>query len=532
MNVATVFDNSLKVYGKYNILYFEGKWYTNAELKEMADRLGNGLKTLGVRPGDSVATQMPNSIQIIVTIHAVLKIGAVIVPMNPMLRPDQISYIYRDSGAKVTMTTSDYLPWVKEAQQNAPELVNIVLTDKDSVPGTIYFPELLEGSSPDLKLEEMDGDDLAALIYTSGTTGNPKGVMHTHNSMWMSVMCRFMQAFTYNSISLTSTQKIKIPAQYKESEETYSVTGLNRSAITLAILPLSHVYGLSFLSLINFMGGTYCMLKRWNIQETLKMIQDLRVNMLTLVPAMYVQLLDSPDIDKYDLSSLRGCVSGSAPLDPELGRRWKEKVGLDLLEGWGMSESFAGGVSNSSERPPRYGSIGSLVLIGHQVKIFDKDDKELPVGQTGEIVMRGPSIMKGYWNLPEETNLTLKNGWLHSGDVGHMDEDGYFYITDRKKDLIIRGGENVSPKEVEEVINKHPGVLESACIGIKDRVYGEEIKAFVVLNKDAACSEADIIEFCKKHLPKFKTPKQVQFIAALPKNLLGKILRAELRKTA
>ncbi len=228
MNVATIFDNSIAMYGTYNMLHFEGKWYTNSEMQSMANRLGNALKALGIQKGDRITTQLPNCAQILAVIHASLKIGAVIVPMNPMLRPDQISHIYRDSGAKVTITTSDFMPWVKEAQKGAPDLTNIIVIDRDDVPGTLYFDKLLSEQSGQLPMQDMDNDDLATLIYTSGTTGNPKGVMHTHYSMWTSVTSRFCQAYANNSITLCSSYKMKNLRTHEEIEETLTVTGLNR----------------------------------------------------------------------------------------------------------------------------------------------------------------------------------------------------------------------------------------------------------------------------------------------------------------
>jgi long-chain acyl-CoA synthetase len=277
-------------------------------------------------------------------------------------------------------------------------------------------------------------------------------------------------------------------------------------------------------------GARSVVMRWWNPIEAMKLIESMRIRYIALVPTMYVQILDHPDLASYDLSSLQYCLCGAAALDPEVARKWKEKVGVHIIEGWGMTETGASTTGNSSAYHPKYGSIGRNMLRCNKVKIFDSNDKELPPGETGELVVRGPAVMKGYWNLPEETEQALRNGWLHTGDVGHMDEDGYFYITDRKKDLIIRGGENVSPKEVEEVVCRYPKVAEVGCVGVKDRVYGEEIKAFVVLKPGEQCTEIEIIEHCKKALPTFKTPKHVQFVQALPKNLLGKTLRAELRK--
>lgn len=529
MNLSSLYEDGLRKYGEYPSCFFEGKWYTNVELFQMSNKLGNALKALGIARGDRVVTQLPNCTEIFVTFNAVYRIGAVMVPMTPILKPEQISYIYKDSGAKAVITSSDYLPWIRIAQQEAPDLKHIILIDKGGIQGTFYLPELLAENSSELAAADTDNDDLAALIYTSGTTGNPKGVMHTHFSLYINAVAFTEFTMLSSPVTLSSKERLLDEKSYKIIEMQQEVTGLNRSILFLAVLPLSHSYGLSFMNFGSLVGGKSVLLKWWNPIEALKSIQNHRIGYIAFVPTMYVQLLDHPDFDKYDLSSLRYCVSGGAALDPSIGRRWKEKTGIHIHEGWGLTESGATTAANPFPRPPKYGSIGVNMLRCNTMKVFDYDDKELPPGQTGEIVIKGPAVMKGYWNLPDETAKTLIKGWLHTGDVGHVDEDGYFFITDRKKDLIIRGGENVSPGEVEEVICKHPKVVDAACVGMKDRVYGEEIKAFVVLKYPEKCSEAEIIEFCQQKLPKFKTPKKVQFVETLPRNLLGKLLRAELR---
>jgi long-chain acyl-CoA synthetase len=530
MNLADLVDEGIRKFGEYNACYFEGKWYTNVELNSKANRLGNALKSLGIRQGDRVVTQLPNCTEIFAAFTATYRIGAVLVPMNPILRPDQISYIYKDCGATAVVTSSDYLPWVQEAQKEAPDLKYIILTDKDNIDGTLYLPKLISDCSDKLKSEDMENDDLAALIYTSGTTGNPKGVMHTHYSLWVNAVCFADYQSLSGPTTLSGKSRHFDEKTYKPIEIEHQVTGPDRKILSLACLPLSHSYGIAFANFGNLVGARSVMMRWWNPLEAMKLIDGMHINYMALVPTMYVQVLDHPDFGKYDLSSLKYCISGAAALAAEIGLKWKEKVGVHIIEGWGMTESGASTTGNNTFRPPKYGSIGVNMLRCNKVKIFDNDDRELPIGSTGELVIKGPAVMKGYWHLPEETEQTLKNGWLHTGDIGCVDEEGYFYITDRKKDLIIRGGENVSPREVEEVVCKHPKVAEAGCVGVKDRVYGEEIKAFVILKPGESCTEAEIIEHCRKSLPTFKMPKQVQFIQALPKNILGKTLRAELRK--
>jgi long-chain acyl-CoA synthetase len=530
MNLANLVVEGIRKFGEYECCYFEGKWYTNVELDSISNRLGNALKSVGVGRGDRVVTQLPNCPEIGCTFNAVYKIGAVAVPMNPILRPDQISHIYRDCGAGVTVTTSDYLPWIREAQKNAPGLKQVILIDKDDEPGTLSLKKLLESSSSELKVEDMDTEDLAALIYTSGTTGNPKGVMHTHYSLWINAVCFADFTAMCSSTTLHNVQRDLNKQTYKIEETLHEVTGHDRNVLFLAVLPLSHSYGLSFMNFGSMVGARYVVMKWWNPAGALKLIEDMRIGYIALVPTMYVHLLDQPDFDRYDLASLKYCNSGAAALDVNIAMKWKEKTGVHIHEGWGMTESGATTSGNPTTRPPKIGSIGVNMLKCNMMKVFDDNDREVPPESVGELVIKGPAVMKGYWNMPEETAAALKNGWLHTGDIGYMDKDGYFYITDRKKDIIIRGGENVSPREVEDVVCRHPKVLEAGCVGIKDRVYGEEIKVFVVLRQGEQCSEVEIIEHCRQHLPSFKTPGKVQFTNTLPRNILGKILRADLRK--
>lgn len=510
------------------MFHFEGKWYTNVEVEAEANRLANGLKSLGVKKGDRVALQMPNCPQVFIGFPGIHKMGGVVVPISPVMRPDQSAYIYRDCGAKAVITSADYLPWIQQAQQQAPELEHIILVDKGDAKGTIYYNELISKSSDSYILEETDNDDLSGLVYTAGTTGVPKGVMHTHFTSYMQIKGFVEFAEGYQSVTLKQI-RYTIDANGKRCESIDEVTGVNRHAVGLRVLPLSHALGILWMYTGYLMGVKVVALRWWNVEEAFKMIQEFRVTHLNAVPTMYIMMLNHPDIDKYDLSSLRELTCGGAPLPADVGLKWREKFGVEIREGYGMTE--LGAVTTQPlDRPAKFGSIGKADIKCLTVKVVDEKGKELSPGEQGEIIVKGPTMMKGYWNLPEETANTIKDGWLHTGDIGYADEDGYFYITDRKKDLIIRGGENVSPQEVEDVICKHQKVVDAGVVGIPDKVYGEEIKAFVVLRPGLQATEEEIIEFCKGYLPTFKRPKQVQFISALPKNLMGKLLRAELRK--
>ena len=531
MNLGNLIKDSVLKFGEYEMFHDEGKWYCNTEVLQMANKLGNALKGMGVKKGDRVATQLTNCIEIMVTFFAVYRIGAIMVPMNPMLRPDQISYIYKDTGAAVTVTNSMFLPWVREAQKMAPSLKQIILVDKQDEPGTLFFGNLLNSGGEDLTAADMDNDDVAVLIYTSGTTGgNPKGAMLSHYALWVNAMAMWENSLKAMPATLRHKERSFDPAAWKQKEREFWVTSLDRMATNLAILPLCHIYGIIIMNFIMLVGGTMVIVRRWDAGEVLKTIEKFHIGFLTLVPVMYIMLMSHPDFDKTDFSSLLACQCGAAPMDPVMGAKWYEKTGRHVQNGYGLTE--CGGAATSIVPPydVKYDSVGVNVYSCNRLKIFDNNDNELPAGQEGEIVIKGPTNMKGYWNKPEETALALVNGWLHTGDLGYVDKDGFYYVTGRKKDLIIRGGENVSPMEVEEVVCKHPKVVEAGCVGYADPVYGEEIKAFVVLKQGESCTEAEVIEFSKKYLPTFKQPKKVQFIDAIPKNMLGKMLRAELRK--
>lgn len=530
MNIGSLIEDNVKRFGEYESVHFEGKWYTNAEINRNANRLGNALKALGIGKGDRVAVQMPNSPPVFSAFPAIYKIGAVVVPLNPLLRPDQAAYVYRDCGAKAILTSTDYLGWIREAQRDAPDLKHIILTDGDDVPGTISYRKLTSDSSDELVLEETDNDDLAALIYTAGTTGQPKGVMHTHYSLYINALAFYEFLLVHRPVTLRLSSQAIDAKTLQPIEVVEEVTGISRIGVGLGVLPLSHSYGIAFMNLGYLVGGRSVVLKWWNVEEALKTIETCRVAHMAAVPTMYTQMLNYPDLDKYDLSSLENCTSGAAPLPVEVAQAWKRRTGSDIREGWGLTETGATTSGAPAGLPPKYGSIGQCLLKCNAIKVFNENGGEFPQGQVGELVVKGPTLMKGYWNLPEETAKTIRDGWLYTGDIGYVDADGYFYITDRKKDIIIRGGENLSPREVEEVLHQHPKVAEAGVIGIPDEVYGEEIKAFVALKAGKQAGEEEIIAFCKERLPTFKTPKTVQFMEALPKNLLGKVLRAELRK--
>jgi long-chain acyl-CoA synthetase len=364
----------------------------------------------------------------------------------------------------------------------------------------LSYKKLLAENSDQCPIEAVKDDDLAALIYTAGTTGNPKGVMHTHKSLLSNAQ---MQVDT-----------VDVPS------------GLT----SIMVLPLCHSYGIASTNFGMLKGGGKAVvLDSFDIDKLFSAIEKYKAQIIGAVPTMYIFMLLHPDPKKYDLSSMKYWISGSAPLTIETWNQFKAKFGGEIAEGWGLTEAGANNSANPLQGPKKIRSIGTP-MKGTLMKVVDDLGNELPVGKEGEILISGPMLMKGYWQNPEETAKVLRDGWLYTGDVGYQDEEGYFFITERKKDLIIKGGENIAPREVEEVLYTHPAVSEACVVGIPDDVYGENIKAWVVLKPGQTATADEIIQHCQSKLKRFKSPKEVAFLPALPKSLVGKILRKELRK--
>jgi long-chain acyl-CoA synthetase len=499
MNINGITENEIRTHGEYVTAVYEGKEYTNVELDRTARKLGNALKKLGVKRGDRVIIQMPNYPEIGPSFGAIWKIGAVVVPMNHLIGEKETTYIYNDCGAETVITSSELIPKVEACRQEASAIKNVIFIDREVPKGYLSFSDLVSGSSDELQIVKTDDDELAALIYTSGTTGRPKGCMHSH-------------------FSLYSAARI-----IGESNNTPN------DRVSVWVLPLCHIYGIACMLAGGIQGGwKSVVLRSFNVEKIFESIEKYKGTSFCGVPTMYVLMLLYPEPQKYDLSSMQMWTSGAAPLALETWKGFKEKYGFKILEGWGLTESGGSGCVSPRGEPIKVGSLGKPTKWT-EVKIVDNNSKELSQGQEGELILRSPAVMKGYWNKPEETAEVLKDGWLYTGDIGYVDRDGYFFITDRKKDLIIKAGENISPREIEEVIFSHNKVAEAAVVGIKDTVYGEEIKAFVVLKPGEQANSEDILQHCSTRLNQFKVPKVIQFIDSLPKNLIGKVERKELR---
>lgn len=499
MNIARHSEDRVMERGEQVIIIFEGREITNLEMLRMSKKLAAALKNLGVKRGDRVILQMPNCPEVLQAFYAVWRIGAIVVPINYFIGEEETAYIYQDSGAKVVISTLSFLPKIQACKAKAPCMEAVILIDKDVPAGTLSYGQLVEESPEEPDVVETGDDEIAALIYTAGTTGRPKGVIHSHASL------------------------------YANAKMQYETIPLPDDMVSISVLPLCHSFGIAYINNGLFRRGKTILLHSLNLETLFAAIEKYQVNIIAGVPIMYVFMLLYPEPKKYNLGSMKYWISGSAPLPLETWKKFRDIFGFEIIEGWGLTEAGANNSVNPFEGLKKIGSIG-LPMKGTEMRIVDEKGNVLPLEQEGEIMIRGPMLMKGYWNKPEETAEILRAGWLYTGDIGYVDQDGYFWITDRKKDLIIKGGENISPRAIEEVLFSHPKVSEAAVIGIKDAVYGENIKAFLVLNPGETAPAEEVIEYCQKKLTSFLVPREVVFIQSLPKSLVGKVLKKELRK--
>lgn len=474
-------------------LYYKDIETSYSRLDEIANSIANGLIELGIKKGDKVCIYMTNCAEYIYCFFGVNKAGAVATPINALLKGKEITYIINNSDAKALIIQSKFEEVVDEIRSDCPKLKKIIVADADkTAEDKIPLARLLEAdaSQPPVSVEP---GDMAGIIYTSGTTGHPKGVELTQKNY------------------LVDSEQIAEAARMTEADR------------FLCILPLFHVNAQVVTTLSPmYAGGAMILLDGFSPKTFLPALAEYRATAFSGVPTVYAILNSLPDAEDYDLSALRFCVCGAAPMPVEVFNTFEKKYKAFILEGYGLSEGTCASSINPLDGKRKIGSIG-FPLRGQEMKIFDDKDNELPPGQVGEIVVRGENVMKGYYNNPEATADTLKNDWLHTGDLGHVDEEGYFYIVGRKKEMIIRGGENIYPKEAEEALYSHPAIMEAAVVGIPDKMWGEEVMAFIVLNEGALMTEQDVIDYCKERLADFKCPRKVEFVYSFPKTATGKI---------
>ncbi len=502
MNVVKLGEEHIQELGDTLSVIFEDEEYTGAQINEMGQKLASGLKSLGIGRGDHVVVSLPNMPEVFACFQAIWRIGAVIVPIMFLLGENETRYILDHSDAKVVISSQELQEKIENARKGIAHIRNIIVVDGEDRGDCINFHGLVDKSAPEEGIEEMEENDVALMIYTSGTTGQPKGVMLSHNNL------------------------------YRNAIAAYEAHGAEKAEIAVLCLPLAHSFGVVAMNAgaVSTFKESFGVLLTWfDPEEVFRLIEKYRASNFIGVPTMYQILLNHPAADKYDTSSLERCTISAAPVTEELHRAFTTKFNCKMYEGYGLTEAAPAVAICRPGMPRKTGSTG-LPMPGVEVKIFDPGDNELPPGEQGEIVVRGPNIMVGYYKRPEETQETLRGGWLHTGDVGYIDEDGYIFITDRIKDMIIKGGYNIYPSEIEGYLEEHPAVREVSVIGIPDEKYGEEIMAFVVKMPDQELTEEEVMDFAKDKMTPYKAPSRVKFVDGLPKSLVGKVLKKELRK--
>ncbi len=483
-------------------LIFHDRPMSYAELFEWTRRVSAALHELGVGKRDRVGLLAGNVPEFVYGLHGVIRLGAVAVPLNVMLTPEELGYVLADAEANAVIVEIDYLPAVLAVRDRLATLDHVlVVGPPPTPPGTHSLDELLDAARepPAVDLAE---DDLAILAYTAGTTADPKGAMLTHGNL------------------LANLDQLSAVPALKEAE----------SDVVLLVLPLFHIYGMNAaLNLMLRERATAVLVERFDPAETLGLIQRHRVTVIFGVPQMYRAWLAAGRRRDADLSSVRLAVSGAAPLPAEILGAFRDRFGCTIWEGYGLTETAPVVTTNALGEEARGGSIG-LALPRLEVRLLDEDGTDVVEGDPGEILVRGPNVFKGYWNKPEETEAAFLDDWFRTGDIAYRDEDGYLFIVDRVRDLIIVSGFNVFPKEVEEAIEEHPGVAECAVIGVPDERTGEAVKAFVVARGGASLTEAEILAHCEHSLARFKLPREVEFVERVPRHVTGKVVRRVFRE--
>jgi long-chain acyl-CoA synthetase len=463
---------------------------TYGQLDDAAARVAGLLRARGIQPGDRVAVQLPTVPYFPIVFQGALRLGAVVVPLNPLLKDREVAYHLSDSGAGVIVAWHEVAGAARRGSEEAGAECLTVIPDE--------FEQLLDGSDPVPEVAQRADSDTAVIIYTSGTTGTPKGAMLTNA----------------NLAAAAHTAR--------------DICDIGPGDVTLATLPLFHVFGMSSVMNAAVVGrGTLTMVPRFEPGKVLEVIQRDRVTLFGGVPTMFTGMLHHPDRERFDVSSLKVCVSGGASLPVEVLRGFDTAFGCNVLEGYGLSETTGMATFNTPDRERKPGSIG-VPIGGTDIRVVGDDDREVPRGDPGELVMRGPFVMKGYWNRPDATEQVMRDGWFHTGDIARRDDDGYLFIVDRKKDLIIRGGYNVYPRELEEVMYEHPAVREAAVVGIPHESLGEEVGAAVALKEGAEATPGELRVFMKERVAAYKYPRVIWLVDELPKGPTGKILKREI----
>ena len=519
LNLASLLDHQARLVPDRPAVVMRPHVLNYAQLNAFACQIASGLKVLGLGPGDHIALSCPNTPHFPAAYNAILKLGGVVVPLNVLLKPREIAYHLNDSGAKALLVFqgTPELPMAamaRAALDDAPGCRHLIVMTIDPaspspVDRALTLGQLLHEQAPVFATHASRPDDTAVILYTSGTTGQSKGAELTHLNMTLNAM---------------ASRDMLSPALD---------TSAGGRVVSLITLPLFHSTGQTAQMNAGLSGGwTLVLLPRFDATAVLRAFADEQIGCWVGVPTMYWALLQHARQHALDVSkvaaSLRCCVSGGAPMPVAVMQQFQDTFGVRILEGYGLSETSPVACFNQYQRPSKIGTVG-LPISGCEVRVVDSDDRPLPAGERGEVVIRGHNVMKGYFGRPAESAEALRGGWFHTGDIGVLDEDGYLSIVDRKKDLVIRGGLNVYPREVEEVLMMHPSVALAAVIGVPDERLGEEVKALVVLKPGATLTTDALIAWSRDQMAAFKYPRIVEFRDALPVGPTGKVVKRELR---
>ncbi len=508
LNLATLLRESAKNAPEKTALVINDRELPYAMVHAYAQRFASGLRKLGIQPGQHVALLLPNVPHFALAYYGAHYAGNPVVPLNVLLTPDEIAYHLEDSDAVALITWEGFYDQAKAGATRVKHCKHVIVAKADPADptapeGAISMTALIGTSDPMTELTNTMPDDTAVILYTSGTTGRPKGAELTHFNLF------------YN-------------AEYAATK----LLGIDQRSVTFAVLPLFHSFGQTCIMNASFYGGaTVVLMPRFDPVGAFELMAKHKVTLFAGVPTMYFALLHHPDAAKYDLATLKYCACGGSAMPVEVMRAFDEKYKVNILEGYGLSETSPVASFNVLDKPKKPGSIG-LPIKGVEFKLVDDHDKTVDKpGERGEICIKGHNVMKGYYKKPEATAEAFKGGWFHTGDVGQRDEEGYYFIVDRKKDMIIRGGFNVYPREIEETLYAHPAIGEAAVIGVPHESHGEEVKAILALKPGKTATAEEIIAYCKEHLAAYKYPRIIEFRDALPKGPTGKILKRELRST-
>ncbi|ETI66025.1 long-chain-fatty-acid--CoA ligase [Neobacillus vireti] len=492
-------------------LTFFGRSWSYKETRMISEWLAASLYRVGFKKGDRMAIMLPNCPHYIFSLFASFRLGGVAVQVNPMYVEREIEYVLNDSEAEYMVVFEALYPRVKQVQPRTSLKKVIVVgfggNKVELADGDLYFEDFLTHDNliPEIPIDI--NEDVAILQYTGGTTGVSKGVMLTHHNLLANIIQ--VCDFTYNAV--------------EEKPENFKI---------VSVLPMFHVYGLSCNALSGIrIGGNQLILPRFDVKEVLELIKREKPFQMTAVPTMIFALNSHPDLEDSNIADIYYLSSGGAPLPVEQVKSFEKRVGKQLADGYGLSETAPSAISTPPFLPRKLGSVG-IPLPGTEARIVTETAEgivDVPVGEAGELILRGPQVMKGYWKRPGDTEMVLKEGWLFTGDIAKMDEDGYFYILDRKKDIIIASGYNVYPREIEEVLYQHDGVEEAIVVGIPDTYRGETVKAFVKVKAGISITPDKLIAFAKINLAPYKVPREIEILDDLPKSSVGKLLRRMLR---